>query len=63
MVRSTNRYFSAAAVAEMLGISKQTLLRYEKNGIFPKAKRSPINKRREYTLENIELFKKIMERK
>jgi DNA-binding transcriptional MerR regulator len=62
MMRNVNKYFSALEVAELLGISKQTLLRYEKRTIFPKAKRSPINRRREYTSEDIAEFKKIMGR-
>ena len=63
MMSVTNRYFSAVEVAQALGISKQTLLRYEKKKIFPKAKRNLINKRREYTAGDIELFKKIMGRR
>ncbi|MDD5005095.1 MAG: MerR family transcriptional regulator [Candidatus Omnitrophica bacterium] len=63
MMEMTNEYFSANEAAQALGISKQTLLRYEKKKIFPKAKRSPINKRREYTASDIELFRKIMGRR
>ncbi|MFH1621735.1 MAG: MerR family transcriptional regulator [Candidatus Omnitrophota bacterium] len=63
MMRNTNRYFSAVEVADALGISKQTLLRYEKKRIFPKAKRNLINERREYTSMDIESFKKIMGRR
>ncbi|MCP4652113.1 MAG: MerR family transcriptional regulator [Candidatus Omnitrophica bacterium] len=42
-------YLNAQQVAQKLGISKQTLLRYEKKGIFPEPKRNPVNKWREYT--------------
>ncbi len=63
MMRNANRYFSAVEVAQALGISKQTLLRYEKKKIFPKAKRNLINKRREYTAGDIELLKKLTGRR
>ena len=62
MIRLVNKYFSATEVAQALGISKQTLLRYEKKKIFPKANRNLINRRREYTDEDIDRFKKIMGR-
>ncbi|MDD5617587.1 MAG: MerR family transcriptional regulator [Candidatus Omnitrophica bacterium] len=63
MVEITNEYFSANEAAQALGISKQTLLRYEKKKIFPKAKRHLINKRREYTASEIETLKKIIGRR
>jgi DNA-binding transcriptional MerR regulator len=63
MVEITNEYFSANETAKALGISKQTLLRYEKKKIFPRAKRNLINKRREYTASDIELLKKIIGRR
>lgn len=40
-------------VAKKLGISKQTLIRYEKKGIFPHSHRNRINHWREYTEEDI----------
>ncbi|MBL7197947.1 MAG: MerR family transcriptional regulator [Candidatus Omnitrophica bacterium] len=63
MIQSASEYFSANETAQALGISKQTLIRYENKKIFPKAKRNRINRRREYTAVDIELFKKIMGRK
>jgi len=63
MVEILNEYFSANEVAQALGLSKQTLLRYEKKKIFPRAKRNLINKRREYTASDIELLKRIAGRK
>jgi len=63
MVEITNEYFSANETAQALGISKQTLLRYEKKRIFPRAKRNLINKRREYTVSDIESLKKIIGRR
>lgn len=55
-------FYTTQEVAAMLGISKQTLLRYERKKIFPWVRRNPINKRREYSLEDINKFKKIMGR-
>lgn len=55
----TNLY-SARVVAEKLGISKQTLMRYEKKGIFPKARRNLINHWRQYTEEDITKLRGIM---
>ena len=55
-------YYSSQEVSKILGVSKQTLMRYEKKKIFPKPRRNPINKRREYSLEDINKFKKIMGR-
>lgn len=55
-------YYSTQQVARMLGISKQTLLRYEIKKIFPAVRRNPINKRREYSSADISRLKKIMGR-
>ena len=63
MMRNHNKRYSAVEVAGILGISKQTLLRYEKKKIFPKAKRNLINKRREYTPADIETLKRLMGRR
>jgi len=56
-------FLSTQEVAKVLGISKQTLLRYEKKKIFPKPKRNLINKRREYAIQDIEKLKGIMGRR
>jgi len=45
--------FTAQEVAQRLGISKQTLFRYEKKGVFPAARRNLINRWRQYTEEDI----------
>lgn len=55
-------YLGSQEAAKMLGISKQTLLRYEKSKIFPKARRNPVNNRREYTAEDIDRLKKVLQR-
>ena len=56
------RIYRAAKVSEKLGISKQTLVRYEKKGILPKPKRNHINTWREYTDEDIKRLKGILKR-
>jgi DNA-binding transcriptional MerR regulator len=55
-------YYGTQEVARILGISKQTLLRYERKKIFPRAPRNPINKRREYSAAEIEKLKRILGR-
>lgn len=60
MVEKT--YFTINEAAHALGISKQTLVRYEKKNIFPRPKRNLLNKWREYTLKDIVALKKIMGR-
>ncbi|HEC69301.1 MAG TPA: MerR family transcriptional regulator [Candidatus Omnitrophica bacterium] len=54
------KFFTVKEVAQELGISKQTLLRYEKKGVFPKPGRHPINNWRRYTIREIEKLKKIL---
>jgi len=56
------KYFTINEVAHALGVSKQTLVRYEKKDIFPVPKRNPLNKWREYTLKDITVLKNIMGR-
>ena len=59
---NSEKYFHTEETAEILGISKQTLFRYEKKGVFPSARRNAVNGWREYTEEDIEKLKKIMGR-
>jgi prepilin-type N-terminal cleavage/methylation domain-containing protein len=49
-------------VAKKLGISKQTLIRYEKKGIFPHSYRNRINHWREYTEDDIQKMARIIGR-
>ena len=56
------KYYSVNEVAKILGISKQTMIRYESKGIFPKAKRNKLNDWREYTEKDVVALKKIMGR-
>ena len=62
MILDPQRYFSATEIAKILGISKQTLIRYESKKIFPRAKRNAVNRWREYTLGDIKVLKKILGR-
>ncbi len=55
-----SRLLTAQQVAEKLSISKQTLFRYEKKGVFPKAKRNMINRWRQYTEEDLKKLKEII---
>ena len=56
------QYYSATEAADVLGISKQTLLRYEARGVFPKANRNRLNRWREYTERDIQMLQKLMGR-
>lgn len=56
------KFYSAEEAASALSISKQTLLRYEKKGIFPRSRRNPINKWREFLPDDITRLKKILKR-
>jgi DNA-binding transcriptional MerR regulator len=55
-------YLNAQEVAPRLGISKQTLIRYEIKGVFPSAKRNAVNKWREYTENDVIRLKSILGR-
>jgi len=62
MLMKPEKYYSVRDVAKILGISKQTLIRYETKKIFPKASRNAVNKWREYTLRDIKTLRKILGR-
>ncbi len=62
VINGEKKYYSVREVADYLGISKQTLLRYEKKGCFPRARRNPINKWREYNWVDIQKLKRILGR-
>ena len=55
-----NKLLTAQEVAERLGISKQTLFRYEKRGVFPKARRNLINHWRQYSGEDVRKLREII---
>ena len=56
------RYLTPRDVALQLGISKQTLLRYERKRIFPKSRRNKVNGWREYTEADVMVLRKILGR-
>ena len=57
-----NIYYKIEEAAKKLGLSKQTILRYEAKGVFPKSRRNRINKWREYTEKDIKKLKTILGR-
>ena len=61
MVVKSLKKFNVHEVAEILGICRGTMMNYEKKGIFPPPKRNPINGYREYTEEDIESLRRIIE--
>jgi prepilin-type N-terminal cleavage/methylation domain-containing protein len=56
------KLYKASQAALRLGISKQTLLRYEKKGILPDSRRNHINSWREYSDEDLRKLKTILRR-
>ncbi|MFH0853354.1 MAG: GspH/FimT family pseudopilin [bacterium] len=54
------KIYKIAQVAQKLGISKQTLVRYEKKGILPKSPRNHINSWRQYSEEDVRKMKVIL---
>ena len=56
------KYYSVTETAQVLGISKQTLIRYENKKLFPAARRNAINGWREYTDDDIKKLRSIMGR-
>lgn len=56
------RYYSVIQTAQFLGISKQTLIRYENKKLFPAARRNALNGWREYTEEDVKKLRSIMGR-
>ena len=55
-----NKFFTTEEVAKELGISKQTLFRYEKQKVFPNPRRNLINRWRQYAQEDIKKLKEII---
>ncbi len=61
MVAHNIKKYAVQEVADILGVYRGTVINYEKKGIFPDSRRNPINGYREYTDEDIENLKKILE--
>lgn len=55
------KYYTIQELSNELGVSKETIKRYEKKGIFPKPSRNPINHWRRYSLERVKKLKFILE--
>ena len=62
MPTNESKFYRCEEVARILRISKQTLIRYESKGLFPKARRNPLNKWREYTPEEVQKLQRIIGR-
>jgi DNA-binding transcriptional MerR regulator len=62
VVYMKEKYYSVTQTAHLLGISKQTLVRYENKKLFPAARRNALNGWREYTEEDIRRLRTIMGR-
>ncbi|MCQ9207179.1 MAG: MerR family transcriptional regulator [Omnitrophica bacterium] len=58
--RLGRKQYNIQEIAVILGIYKGTIKNYEDRGIFPKSRRNPINKYREYTTQDIEILKRIL---
>ncbi len=54
--------YNIQQVANVLGIYRGTIVNYEKKHIFPKPNRNPINNYREYTKEDIDRLKRILQK-
>ena len=61
MTEKGRKKYNVQEVADLLGIYRGTVINYEKKGIFPESHRNPINKYREYTGEDVDKMRKIME--
>ena len=61
MILKGSKKLTVQQVADILGIYRGTVINYEKKGIFPEPKRNHINGYREYTEEDLEHLKNILE--
>lgn len=61
MIADSIKKLTVQQVADILGIYRGTVINYEKKGIFPQPRRNPINGYREYTQEDIEKLKSIVD--
>ena len=59
---NNKRFFNVLEVAKIIGLSRQTIVRYERKGIFPKPRRNLVNKWREYTDKDVSRLKSILGR-
>lgn len=61
MIANGIKKYTVQQVANMLGVYRGTVINYEKRGIFPPPRRNPINGYREYTEEDLDNLRRIME--
>lgn len=63
MIAKGTKKYNVQEVADMLGLYRGTVINYEKKGVFPEPRRNPINGYREYTDEDVESLRRILEGK
>jgi DNA-binding transcriptional MerR regulator len=63
MIARGLKKFTVQQVADILGLYRGTVINYEKKGIFPDPRRNPINGYREYTEEDVNNLREIIEGK
>ena len=61
MLIKSKKKFTVQQVADILSIYRGTVINYEKKGIFPESRRNSINGYREYTEEDVENLRRIIE--
>jgi DNA-binding transcriptional MerR regulator len=61
MIANGAKRYTVQEVADLLGLYRGTVINYEKRGIFPEPRRNPINDYREYTEEDVQHLKLIIE--
>lgn len=61
MIAQGMKKYTVQQVADVFGIYRGTVINYEKRGIFPEPRRNHINGYREYTEEDIEIMRSILE--
>ncbi|MGB2600963.1 MAG: MerR family transcriptional regulator [Candidatus Omnitrophota bacterium] len=63
MIARGLKKYTVQQVADSLGLYRGTVINYEKKGIFPDPRRNPINGYREYTEEDVNNLREIIEGK
>jgi DNA-binding transcriptional MerR regulator len=53
------KYYLFGEVAEMLGVTKRTLMNWENAGKIPKPRRDPMNRYRIYSEEDLQKLKRV----
>lgn len=63
MIANGTKKYTVQEVANILSIYRGTVINYEKKGIFPEPRRNPINGYREYTEDDVDTLRLILEGK